>query len=829
MRIKAFRFFTGLLAALAVAFAPAALAAGDPVYTNTRLLADNLEYVNAVAWDQSYGRTESFAVALTGAGDAYPIVMKGDTIYGSTKISNIVRYAESLGMNVLAAVNADFFFVENGMPIGIVVEDGVYKSSPNGRNAVVFGPDGSVGIIEKPDVLFHLYNHGSGDDGIVSIEGDPGEALAGLGALSEEEGNPADGRAGQEQEENDFEEDPEQAVTSNEGNQTYFRHFNKTRTGAGGMCLYSEVFSTVSTRTSSPGWFVKFRILEGSPSVSGTMELEVVEKLTSDGAIPIGEGYMVLTAADQSGIGSEYEKFDVGDIVTLTTTCSDPRLADARYASGGGDVLVSDGAATNVSGWDQALVSGRAPRTAFGVRADGSVVAYVIDGRNSEHSIGMTLSELADEMLRQGCVYAVNFDGGGSTALSVRLPGNEGCTVVSRPSDGSERGCSTYILFVTDAVPDRSARNLSLQNDGVIVLAESSAELVFAATDSGYMPVAAPADVVAAATDPGASVEGALYTAGSMAGTDRLLLSSSATGASGFGEVYVITRPTSITATRRGGSAPLTSVRVAPGDVFEFDVTATYYRRPVVAQLHSFTYEVIGDIGEMVGPGVFMAAASMLETGMICVSAGGRSIDIRVEIGGFADMEGHWAGEYVESLLQTGITNGISETEYGPELLMRRADFILMLYRAAGQGEPEQEDADEQDGDVRPYGDEPSFDDVDPGAYFADALAWASAEGIADAAEDCLFFPLEPLTRQDAFTFTYRALRFLGAADENGTAEDLEGFPDAGDLAGYAVVPTATLVKLGVVEGMDGVLSPLSTMTRAQMAKVLVICLSIML
>jgi hypothetical protein len=577
------------------------------------------------------------------------------------------------------------------------------------------------------------------------------------------------------------------------------------------MVLYSEEFSTVSTRTTTPGWFVRFRILEGTPSVSGMMTLEVTETLTSDSAATIGEGNLVLTAADQNDLGLEFEKFAVGDIVTLTTTTNDERLANAAYATGGGDILVSGGVRADRSEWTAALLP-RAPRTAFGVRADGTVISIIVDGRNSEHSVGMTLDELADEMLRQGSVYAVNFDGGGSSALSIRIPGNSGATVVSRPSDGSERGCATYILFVTDAVSNGTVRNLSLRNDGIIVLAESSVDLTFSATDRGYMPARVPGDILVSTIDSDASVDGARYTAGSMAGTDMLSLFSPSTGASGTGEVFVITRPTSITAVRKGGTTPITSVKLAPGETFDFDVIATYYRRAVTAQLHSFEYTVSGDIGEMTEPGVFVAGPLMHRAGVITISAGGRSGEIRVEIGGFTDMEGHWAQGYAEFLFHMGITAGVTPTLYGPSRLMRRGDFILMLHRAAGEPAPDSTE---------------SFDDVPEDMYYATALAWAKEVGIAYSSAGNDFDPQSPLTRQDAFTFTYRALDILDKQHKDGTFEDLSRFSDAGDVEEYALVPTATLIRLGIVEGIGDRLAPHGTLTRAQMAKVLTMVLQL--
>ena len=773
MRHRAFRITIAIIIILSIVTSVSAYALGDTVYTNSRWLADNLEYTNVISWSSTLGRTESFAVRMTGPGDAYPIVMNGDTIYGTTKISNMVSYAESLGKNVLAAVNTDFFFTEHGgVPIGIVVEDGIYKSSPGGRNAVVVGYDGSVDIIKPPVVMISLLNNGNPNSEII----------------------------GENEEELD-----------NTGKRVNFYHLNKPRTDLGGINLFSETFSTVSTRTSTPGWFVRFKILEGTLSVSGEMILEVTETLTSGGAIPIGAGNLVMTSADANNLDDEFEKFAVGDIVTLTTSCNDTRLVNARHATGGGDIIVSGGQKADSATWSPSLMS-RAPRTAFGLLEDGRVISYVIDGRNSDHSVGLTLHELADEMLWQGCVYAVNFDGGGSSALSVRIPGENRATVANKPSDGSERGCATYIIFVTDAVPGGAARNLALKNDGVIVLAESSVDLTFSATDKGYMPAAVPGDIRATPFDPMAFVIGSRYTAGSMAGTDLLSLYSPSTGASGTGEIYVITRPTSITATRKGSTTPLTSVTLNPGQPLDLSVTATYYRRAVTAQLHSFEFAVTGNIGEMTAPGAFEAGLIVGQKGKITISAGGRSIDINIEINGFEDMKNHWAREYAEYLASAGVTIGVTATQYGPNQLMKRGDYILMLYRAAGLPE---------------ISDTKSFDDVPSDMYYADALAWAKQNGIAESLEENNFEPQSPISRQDAFTFTYRTLSFLNKEYTDGAPEELDRFPDAGEVSDYAVIPTATLIKLGVVEGSDGMLIPLETLTRAQMAKVLAVVLQL--
>jgi exopolysaccharide biosynthesis protein len=88
------------------------------------------------------------------------------------------------------------------------------------------------------------------------------------------------------------------------------------------------------------------------------------------------------------------------------------------------------------------FVEERHPRTAVGIRGDGSWVLVVVDGRNESLSLGMTLAELTDLMLSLDCVDALNLDGGGSSTFY--LYGQ----VVNRPSDlTGERPVSDAILI----------------------------------------------------------------------------------------------------------------------------------------------------------------------------------------------------------------------------------------------------------------------------------------------------------------------------------------------------------------------------------------------
>lgn len=91
----------------------------------------------------------------------------------------------------------------------------------------------------------------------------------------------------------------------------------------------------------------------------------------------------------------------------------------------------------------------RHPRTAAGVRADGTLVFVTVDGRRPGVSVGMSIPELTDLMVRLGCVSAVNLDGGGSTTMVV-----EGHIVnVPTDSNGARANGDAILLFPKKATP----------------------------------------------------------------------------------------------------------------------------------------------------------------------------------------------------------------------------------------------------------------------------------------------------------------------------------------------------------------------------------------
>lgn len=100
------------------------------------------------------------------------------------------------------------------------------------------------------------------------------------------------------------------------------------------------------------------------------------------------------------------------------------------------------------------------PRTAVGIKADGTVVFVVADGRTTE-SEGLVLTDLANYMLEQGVVDAINLDGGGSSAMSVKDPDTAAFVTKNKPSDGSERAVGNTLLVIDPRADEEEVSVLS--------------------------------------------------------------------------------------------------------------------------------------------------------------------------------------------------------------------------------------------------------------------------------------------------------------------------------------------------------------------------------
>ena len=172
-----------------------------------------------------------------------------------------------------------------------------------------------------------------------------------------------------------------------------------------------------------------------------------------------------------------------------------------------------------------------------------------------------------------------------------------------------------------------------------------------------------------------------------------------------------------------------------------------------------------------------------------------------VEDAGFSDVDaGNWYADAVEYVRDNGLMSGTSDTAFDPEGTMTRAMLAQALYRAAGS--PAVSGSD-------------SFTDTQEGAWYADAVLWASQQGVVSGYGDGLFGAGDPVTREQIAVILWRD---AGSP----SAEAGLDFADESAISAYAGQAVDWARANGIVSGADGNrFLPQNNATRAQIAVML--------
>ena len=432
---------------------------------------DGLEYTELTSVTEN-GKTQlSYIFEYAPAGDTLPLIRCGGGVYGTKKVGTIVSAAGEEGETVLGALNGDFYSMQTGVPLGVMIDGGRIVSSDDDKYAFAVTADGKA-IIGKPEL--------------------------GITIRSKSGGEP-----------------------------TEIDHLNKYP-GVWGAYLLDGSYSDTTHSTLS-GTEIVIEA-EGTLTPSGKISGKITEVRTgkTNGKIP--ENCYVLVVADKCARFAEFSAFKVGDEVELETTCA-AGFENVITAVGGGDLILDNGVMPEGI-IDDAHEKTNNPRTSVGIRADGTAVFFAVDGR-TKSSYGLTETELSALMGELGCVTALNLDGGGSTTVMVKASDEKDCVYVNVPSDGSYRAVSNGILFVSKSASDGTAAALSVMPKNALVLSGSKIDFTALVLDKAYMPtdVTLDTDELTMAfrgeySEGDGSVSGGSYIAGTSLGEIRLTASS---------------------------------------------------------------------------------------------------------------------------------------------------------------------------------------------------------------------------------------------------------------------------------------------------------------
>lgn len=176
------------------------------------------------------------------------------------------------------------------------------------------------------------------------------------------------------------------------------------------------------------------------------------------------------------------------------------------------------------------------------------------------------------------------------------------------------------------------------------------------------------------------------------------------------------------------------------------------------------------------------------------------------QTGSFKDVASTaWCADAVEFASVSGLFQGTSTTTFSPNASMTRAMLVSVLWRMEG----------------KPAGAKSAnFSDVTADAWYADAVNWATANGIVGGYTAETFGPSKQVTRQQLAAILARFAKYCGY-DVSGTA-DLGKFTDQAQIGSFAKAGMAWAVNEGLISGTTSTtLVPGAVTTRAQVATIL--------
>ena len=150
-RITSLLLSFSLLGALTLP-AAASEALGEDMSAKDTVIHQETQLSTNVFWSTAYSdlRTENL-ITYTPNKTVTPIVTYGDVLTDRSSVAAMAGTLEAEGYRVVAGINGDFYNVSTGLPIGLVVTEGVLRSSDAGYYAIGFRADGTA-VLGKPGV-----------------------------------------------------------------------------------------------------------------------------------------------------------------------------------------------------------------------------------------------------------------------------------------------------------------------------------------------------------------------------------------------------------------------------------------------------------------------------------------------------------------------------------------------------------------------------------------------------------------------------------------------------------------------------------------------------
>ncbi|WP_158553448.1 phosphodiester glycosidase family protein [Peribacillus saganii] len=271
-------------------------------------------------------------------------------------------------------------------------------------------------------------------------------------------------------------------------NQTYTLSGVNRNREADESILYTSTWRYDNTRTNSTGMEIVVKNLSKNINSSVGFGESIEGKVasirpygqTTSATIP-PDGY-VISAAGLSV--DQIRALKIGDPISLKIDV-DAKWKNAKFILASGPLLVQGGKTNMTIAPTSPRATARTARTAVAIDSTGRKVFMVTVDIKSGVSGGMTMKEFADHLVKLGAYQAINLDGGGSTTMAARIPGDRYASLVNMPSGGSQRSISAILEAVSTA-PYGAPVKISARKttEGNIILGSSAQFEVTSALDN---------------------------------------------------------------------------------------------------------------------------------------------------------------------------------------------------------------------------------------------------------------------------------------------------------------------------------------------------------
>ncbi len=678
--------------------------------------------------------------------DLKPYVFEGE-VTGMYTMDSMISSLEAEGYKVVAGINGDLFDMSSGTPKGLTIHNGIIKTSGYAPKHVISFNNEGIASLEEVNLKYKL-------KGMIN-EGTEYNAEIGF--------------------------------------------FNVPHGAAKALHLYNRQYAP-STKTKSTS--VEVILNAGSVDnaqlkIGKTITASVVEVINGNFNTPIGEGQLVLSTVGDSAYAVQLAQLIPGSEVELSVEDSkESNLLQSQEALGVNNIVyhdnkfISQGTSLN-------------PRTAIGIKADGSLLLYVVDGRQTWVSTGLGLTDTGKHLVDLGCSTIVTLDGGGSASISVREAGIDSKAIVKNSPSTSQRKLTNALFLVYDTKGNSSAEHLHTYPSNSLAMPGAEIEFKTYTSNNKYerLPLTERVEYRLDSSYDSTIDENGLFTAGNNLGTTVIEVKSGNLSTKGQVEIQ-----NKITFTSNVNTLDLN-----PGESFDVDVVAKSGYAPIASKDSLFTWTCDPTIGTIDENGLFQSKDELGLSGNIYIEYNNLSHIIPVQVGAgsidFEDTKTHWARKDIGKLAGKGFVNGMGDGYYKPDDFLTRAQFLTMLANIV------------PDLDVT-LAEPAAFTDVPESEWFYNVVNWGFTTGIVSGLDDTTFAPNQKITREQMASMLDKFTKTTNVNLPEKNEEVI--FTDNKLISPWAVESVNKIVLAGLMNGYpEGNYKPQGNATRAEGASVI--------